>query len=94
MCAHNIAIIMAYLLANPDKLCHYNGMNCEIEIFLDGAWHLAATFQLKDADELQKGYKGCGFFEYDLSYALKHLKATSIEAVSCLYPVGAVVSQR
>ena len=88
MCAHNIAIIMAYLLANPDKLCHYNGMNCEIEIFLDGAWHLAATFQLKDADELQKGYKGCGFFEYDLSYALKHLKATAIEAVSCLYPVN------
>ncbi len=63
-------------------------MKSEIEIFLDGAWHSAATFQLKDADEFQKGYKGCGFFEYDLSYVLKHLKATAIEAVSCLYPVN------
>jgi len=63
-------------------------MKCEIEIFLDSAWHSAATFQLKDTDERQKGYKGSGFFEYDLSYAYKHLNATAIDAVSGLYPVN------
>jgi serine/threonine-protein kinase HipA len=63
-------------------------MKCEIEIFLNGAWHSAATFQLKDSDERQIGYKGGGFFEYDLSYAYKHLNATAIEAVSSLYPVN------
>jgi len=63
-------------------------MKCDIEIFLDGAWQRAASFELKSSGEISRGYKGAGVFEYDLDYALAHLNSRGIDAVSCLYPVS------
>ncbi len=63
-------------------------MKCDIEIFLNGMWQRAASFELRSPDEIRNGYKGAGFFEYDLDYALVHLNSGAIDAVSCLYPVS------
>ncbi|MCP4104743.1 MAG: HipA domain-containing protein [Desulfobacteraceae bacterium] len=63
-------------------------MKCGIEIFLKGMWQSAASFELRNPDEIRNGYKGAGFFEYDFDYALAHLNSGAIDAVSCLYPVN------
>ncbi len=62
-------------------------MQCHIEIFLNGAWRAAAAFSLKHAESVRNGIQGPGLFEYDLDYALAHLNARDISAVSCSYPV-------
>jgi len=62
-------------------------MKCDIEIFLNGTWQKAASFELKEPGEIHKGYKGAGVFEYDLDYALAHLNSEAVDAVSCLCPV-------
>ncbi len=64
-------------------------MKCDIEIFLNGIWQRAASFELKSPDEIRRnGYKGAGAFEYDVDYALVHLNSGAADAVSCLYPVS------
>jgi len=63
-------------------------MKCDIEIFADNMWRKAATFELKNAGEISKGYKGAGGFAYDLDYALTHTGADAVHSVSCLYPVS------
>lgn len=63
-------------------------MKCDIDIFLNGAWQKAASFELNSAKEVQKGVRGAGVFEYDLDYALAHLNLAGVGAVSCRYPVN------
>ncbi len=63
-------------------------MECDIEIFFNNRWRQAAVFELKSTEELRRGIKGAGIFEYDMDYAMNHLNSRSIEAVSCLYPVN------
>ncbi len=55
---------------------------------MNDIWQKAASFELKSPGETRKGYKGAGFFEYDLDYALAHLNSGAVDAVSCLYPVS------
>lgn len=63
-------------------------MKCDIEIFLNHTWEKAASFELKTPDEVRNGIQGAGFFEYDMAYALAHVGAGGIAAVSCRYPVN------
>lgn len=80
-------MIMANFLAMQAEICHYHGMKCDIEIFQRGIWAKAASFELNDPGAVDKGVLGSGFFEYDLDYALDHLNAGGIDAVSCRFPV-------
>jgi hypothetical protein len=47
-------------------------MNCHIEIYLDGRWQIAATFEPYTAT-LDKGTEGECRLEYDVDYALENL---------------------
>lgn len=79
---------MPKILAKAPKIGHYDGMKCDIEIFLDGAWRTAAAFEAISNAEVAKGIQGAGFLEYDVDFAADHLGGTGIDAVSCRYPAG------
>jgi hypothetical protein len=63
------AISMAKNLAQSVKIGHYDGMKCEIQIFVDGAWRTAAAFETMSEAEVAKGIQGAGFLEYDVDFA-------------------------
>ena len=83
-----LAIPMARNLAKTAIIGHYDGMKCDIEIFLDGEWRMAASFEPVTDGEVGKGIRGAGFLEYDVDYAEDHLDAAGIEAISCRYPAS------
>lgn len=47
-------------------------LKCHIEMFIDGQWEVAATFQPLEI-EASRGTEGSSWFEYDSDYALAHL---------------------
>lgn len=47
-------------------------MECEIQIFLDGCWQLAATFE-PYAAHLERGHEGSARLQYDVDYAVRNL---------------------
>lgn len=61
-------------------------LKCHIEIFVDGQWELAATFQPREMDVL-KGTEGGSWFEYDNDYAVTHLDDPAF-ALAPDYPVN------
>ncbi len=85
---------MAKNLAESKKIGHYDGMKCEIQIFVDGAWRRAAAFEPMSEAEVANGIQGAGFLDYDVDYAAAHLDAVGIEAVSCRYPVSFELHRR
>ena len=69
------AIPVAKNLAESEKIGHYDGMKCDIEIFLDGMWRTAAFFEPMTMAEVANGIQGAGFLDYDVDYAAARLAA-------------------
>lgn len=61
-------------------------MNCHIEIFIDGHWKTAATFE-PDPLKLEQGIGGGGWLQYDIDYAAEHLHDRVADLIPGL-PVG------
>jgi serine/threonine-protein kinase HipA len=57
-----------------------NQMNCHIEIYLDGRWQTAATFE-PYRSSLEKGTEGACRLEYDVDYAVANLNSKNAELV-------------
>lgn len=55
-------------------------MNCQIEIYLDGQWQTAATFEA-DPQTLDRGLEGGCRLDYDIEYAVKKLGDQNAEIV-------------
>ena len=55
-------------------------MNCHIEIYLDGRWQTAATFE-PDKSSLEKGTEGACRLEYDVDYAIANLNSPNAELI-------------
>lgn len=62
-------------------------MKCEIEIFHNNQWHLAATFYISEG-QVENGYKGASRLLYDLDYAVTNLEKNDNTALSCRIPVN------
>src|SRR4051812_9121976 len=59
-----------------------------LEVYVDGAWQMAGTMRVKDA---QAGIRSPSTFEYDFDYLDRHADAIGVRdarAVSCRYPIG------
>ncbi len=79
------AIEMAYLLSITTIWCYFNGMLCSIDVFVEGRWQTAASFEAWAGRE-GVGYRGGGLFEYDLTFAANYLGRADA-AVSVRFPV-------
>ena len=55
-------------------------MNCHIEIFRDGRWVKAATFEPENRT-LDRGVDGGGWLQYDIDYAVAHLGERAAELI-------------
>jgi len=55
-------------------------MECRIEIFIDGRWTTAAVFE-PNARTLDQGIGGRGWLQYDIDYAVTHLRDRSAEII-------------
>jgi serine/threonine-protein kinase HipA len=55
-------------------------MNCHIEIYLDGRWQTAATFE-PDHQTLVQGIEGGCRLEYDIDYAVENLYSKEAELI-------------
>lgn len=55
-----------------------NQRNCHIEIYLDGRWQTAATFEPYKSS-LEKGIEGACRLEYDVDYAVANLSSPNAE---------------
>lgn len=82
-----LAIILTIYLDYFEIYCYYNDMKCDIEIFHNNKWHMAATFSVFET-QVDKGYRGAGKLVYDLHYALENLNKNDYCALSCRNPVN------
>jgi len=62
-------------------------MNIDLEIYVAGAWHPAASFLIAE-QTVAHGHQGQGVLSYSGAYALAHYEAADARALSCRYPVG------
>ncbi len=67
-------------------VCHYNDMNCKIEIFINNHWCHAATFT-PAPQQINNGYRGGGLLCYEITFVGEHLDQLEA-ALSCGYPVN------
>lgn len=71
-------------------------MLAHIEIFVDNAWHLAATLRAASEGEIAKGIGGRCWLEYEQAYVIDRMRRESLEglsAVSVRYPVSLALNQ-
>ena len=68
-------------------------MICDLEIFIDDVWQKAAIFTSLSDLEVQNGFKGAGFFEYDVNYVAKYLNHNAFAQVSMTLPIGFAINK-
>ncbi len=69
------------------KTGYYNVMNCTIEIYYQGQWQVAASFE-PAPNVMQQGYRSAGRLSYDVFYAGHFLQTGVGTALSSRYPVS------
>lgn len=62
-------------------------MLCNIEIFLDNEWQLAAHFE-PDSAANKAGYRSAGYLNYDVQYVAQQLHSGISSALSCNFPTS------
>jgi serine/threonine-protein kinase HipA len=63
-------------------------MLANIQIYVDGQWRTAATFESASDAEVDKGIAGAGRLLYEVDYAAQYLGANPYHAISGQYPVS------